>query len=49
MILRKDSGRKCAPETESKPEIRENICIIELFLIQWITTLLPNDPNIHVS
>ena len=31
------------------PKLKETICIIELCPNQWSTTLLPNDPNIHVS
>ena len=49
MNLWADSGRKWSPETESEPNLNENICIIEISPFQWITTLLPNDPNIHVS
>ena len=30
-------------------KLKETICIIEICPIQWITTLLPNDPIIHVS
>ena len=30
MNLRTDWGKKSAPETESKPEIEKNICIIEI-------------------
>ena len=30
-------------------KLKETICIIEICPNQWITTLLPNDPNIHVS
>ena len=31
------------------PKLKETICIIEICPNQWSTTLLPNDPIIHVS
>ena len=36
-------------EPNQNQKLKENICIIELCPIRWITTLLPNDPNIHIS
>ena len=41
MNLRGHSGRKWGLETESKPKLKESICIIKLCPIKWITPVNP--------
>ena len=45
MNLWNDSELKWALESESKSEIEENICIIKIYTIKWITPLTPMDSN----
>ena len=40
-----DSERKWAVESESKPEIEENICFIKLSPIEILKTLFPMEDN----
>ena len=43
--LRTDSERKWALEAESKPKLKENICIIKICLNKWFKDLTPIGPK----
>ena len=45
MNLSTDSGRKWGIEPESKPKLKENICIIKLCPIKWLIPQSPIDTN----